>query len=278
MPPPAPVVAAGGAGAVAPVAAEAPVVGGRPGTPAERQRVRTLGGALLTLYDERFIPAWLDTPTLKIAEALDVRTVFDNAGGFDAAMDLLAESDLVKAEEIAVQAPAAPAPANPFAAAQQAVPAQALSPFRREVRALQGRYGGLDPVAARTLDPLEFLRAFADDGNKIIPRCARTILAVPAQSVESERLFSLAGLVVNKLRNRLAPETAEAQILLSYWLRKDASIASVLPELRGGDKDSGAFLDFLVASLEGHEDADVEAAEDAAAASGSDSDSDSDGE
>ena len=91
-------------------------------------------------------------------------------------------------------------------------------------------------------------------GFVIIPRAARTILAVPPESVDSERLFSLAGLILNRFRTRLAPETAEAQILLSYWLRKDAAIANLVPELREGQAENVAFIDFLSAAIQGEEE------------------------
>ena len=52
------------------------------------------------------------------------------------------------------------------------------------------------------MNALAVLKAFAEEGNMILPRCARTILAVPVESVESERLFSIAGLVVHCCRTR----------------------------------------------------------------------------
>ena len=44
---------------------------------------------------------------------------------------------------------------------------------------------------------------------------AKQILAVPATSVPSERVFSTAGLVVNKLRNRLSPDLVDSIIFLN---------------------------------------------------------------
>lgn len=49
----------------------------------------------------------------------------------------------------------------------------------------------------------------------LLAKLARKYLAVPATSTESERLFSLAGLVINYLRTCLTGEHAEWLIFLS---------------------------------------------------------------
>ena len=45
---------------------------------------------------------------------------------------------------------------------------------------------------------------------------ARTVLAVPASSVPSERVFSKAGELLSKQRLRMTAETADLQLFLHY--------------------------------------------------------------
>ena len=52
----------------------------------------------------------------------------------------------------------------------------------------------------------------------VFPRCAklaRRYLAIPASSVQSERLFSATGRLISKTRSRLLPERAECLIFLN---------------------------------------------------------------
>ena len=57
------------------------------------------------------------------------------------------------------------------------------------------------------------------------------------QYVQLFEPFSLAGLVFDRSRAKLNPQTAESQILLKYWLRDDPRVASVLQTL-GDDGDN----------------------------------------
>ena len=62
---------------------------------------------------------------------------------------------------------------------------------------------------------------------------ARQYLGTQVTSVESERFFSKAGIVINRYRTCLLPEMAEKLILLSVWLRTDPAVLELVPELKG---------------------------------------------
>ena len=49
----------------------------------------------------------------------------------------------------------------------------------------------------------------------MIAHVARKVLCVPATTVPSERIFSSAGLLINKLRNRLLSDIVDKIIFLS---------------------------------------------------------------
>jgi hypothetical protein len=52
-----------------------------------------------------------------------------------------------------------------------------------------------------------------------LARLARDYLAIPASSVPAERVFSRAGDLISKKRNRLSRETANMLMCLRYWLK-----------------------------------------------------------
>ena len=64
---------------------------------------------------------------------------------------------------------------------------------------------------------------------------ARRVLAIPATQAESERLFSCAGNIVTKTRNRLAPSTVELLVLLRHsWKIVEEWEASNATAMGGG--------------------------------------------
>ena len=61
-----------------------------------------------------------------------------------------------------------------------------------------------------------------------ISMIARRVLVVPSTSMQSERIFSAAGLLINKLRNRLSSDNVDSIIFLNQNsipqdIKKDAT-------------------------------------------------------
>jgi hypothetical protein len=73
------------------------------------------------------------------------------------------------------------------------------------------------PPIPRDSSPFQWLRQTSSQQEQPFPlvtRLARIMLSIPAISVPSERLFSKAGDVVTKKRNRQSPKNAENIIFL----------------------------------------------------------------
>jgi hypothetical protein len=73
------------------------------------------------------------------------------------------------------------------------------------------------PSIPRDSNPFQWLRQTSSQQEPPFPlvtRLARMMLSIPATSVPSERLFSKAGDVVTKKRNRLSPKNAENIVFL----------------------------------------------------------------
>ena len=91
---------------------------------------------------------------------------------------------------------------------------------RVELEAFQASSGikmyELDKEGTRVyLDPLDWWRVRRTDFPHLA-NLARRVLAIPATQAESERLFSCAGNIVTKNRNKLAPPTVELLVLLRH--------------------------------------------------------------
>ena len=80
--------------------------------------------------------------------------------------------------------------------------------------------GELDRYLAMPLenqiDPLLWWQS-QQQGFSILSQMARDYLCIQATSVASEQAFSVAGLVISPLRNRLEAETARATLCLKSW-------------------------------------------------------------
>ena len=67
------------------------------------------------------------------------------------------------------------------------------------------------------IDPLVWWKLHERD-YPILSCIAKDYLSIQATSVSSERAFSVSGLTITKIRNRLDPETARATICMKYWV------------------------------------------------------------
>ena len=63
----------------------------------------------------------------------------------------------------------------------------------------------------------------------IIAEVAKIVLSVPGSQIECERVFSLAGLLTTRLRNRLTT----ANLAMSVFLRQNIDLSQTLKELLG---------------------------------------------
>nr|XP_014349286.1 PREDICTED: zinc finger BED domain-containing protein 1-like [Latimeria chalumnae] len=72
----------------------------------------------------------------------------------------------------------------------------------------------LEPCIPPDQDPLEWWRVNENRYRKLA-RLAKAYLCIPATSVPAERVFSAAGLIVNRLRSCLSPEHVDMLIFLN---------------------------------------------------------------
>ena len=119
-----------------------------------------------------------------------------------------------------------------------------------------------DPVAAAMVD----LGAWWRDLQRstappisILPRIMRHVMAISASSIDCESMFSATEAVITKHRSRLLPDTAQAQILLSSWLRRDPDVIKHVPALAAPMEDVSCLEDGGMPAND--DDSGVEAAE-----------------
>lgn len=204
---------------------------------------------------------WSSTTSASLLSSLDTRMAKTNRGSGQAALDeFRAVMDTIEdpAAGFITEAERAAPAADPFTAAVLANEARVglLLLFCKEVKPLLAGISTVPISIAAEMDPLDFFRSL---DVPIINRVAHTALVPPAESVDAECLFSLAGIIVSKLCAALAPEMAEMQILLSSWLRRDKEVAKVMPELLAAMVENTQILDFLSASAEAESDSEADA-------------------
>ena len=88
-----------------------------------------------------------------------------------------------------------------------------VSAFKRECKVYE-----LLPDAPSDVDQLQWWRQHQEQF-PLLSHLVRVVFAVPAASSKNERVFSVAGLVVSALRNRLDPRKVENIIAIKSNLR-----------------------------------------------------------
>jgi hypothetical protein len=78
-----------------------------------------------------------------------------------------------------------------------------------------------------------------------LAKVARDYAGIPGSSVPSERVFSRAGDLITKKRNRLAPESADSIICLRYWLGLPEITEDEITRFEGSQEE-GQEHEFLV--------------------------------
>ncbi|KAH9373020.1 hypothetical protein HPB48_003398 [Haemaphysalis longicornis] len=78
-------------------------------------------------------------------------------------------------------------------------------------------YRSMAEVADDDLDPLEWWRVQSSLLPKLAP-VVKMLLCVPVTSTPCKRVFSTAGMTVNKKRNSLLPENDNKLVCLRSWI------------------------------------------------------------
>ena len=90
----------------------------------------------------------------------------------------------------------------------------------------------LPSFACKKTSPLTWWRAHATLYPSLA-NLARIVLGVPGSQIECERIFSLAGLLTSRLRNRMSPERLDDIVFLSKNLDIDEALNSELTVVYG---------------------------------------------
>ena len=75
-------------------------------------------------------------------------------------------------------------------------------------------YFSQDPTLDHNLNPLEWWRK-SEERFPTLADLAKKLLCIPATSVESERIFSVAGNIVTRKRSCLKPENVDMLVFLN---------------------------------------------------------------
>jgi hypothetical protein len=201
-----------------------------------------LGKAADEWLEGYFSNELLDNPIYHIAELLDWRVTFETQRG-----KALLDSLFVTLEGIMPAAAKMPVGGVSAGGLHEVDDADLLEPqvgvtWAQDVAAFRTFRAGLQSKCNSTPEFKEEMQSW-DTLQKwklyepkfpLVGRAARLVLGAPATSADTERLFSLAGRVVSKLRTSLAPETAEQLVLMHDWLLRDPRVTSII----GGPKAS----------------------------------------
>jgi len=238
---------------------------------------REFGAQFNEAWTARFGDTWTSNLIWRAARLLHPNTVFSTKKGeLDAVAALLKETHLVKdaaklVPEVVddgkspghgsavpnMRSTRAGDDGNPFAAG-----GAPQSAWDTEINTYKSRLASSD--RARTQDLT--VAAFWAPLKHVVPNLAavaRSVLAVPASTIDVESLFSTAGNIITPHRSRLAPRLAEKLILLNCWLRNDEWVRTHVPELNEAHAEA---LDWVEGMVE--EEADHSGAAETPAAGG----------
>lgn len=191
---------------------------------------RQFGRVLAEKWDARFGPEWRTVLVWRAARLLHPATVFQcKVPEMKEVAALLRDSTLVKdADKLLREAAVG---ANPFAAA-----AVEECAWDTQVKGYIAFLGAQNAATAPAMSLPSFWKAAAMTA-PAVAALARSVLAIPASTIDVESLFSTAGNITSPHRSRLTPRLAERLILLNCWSRSDPSVRVAVPEAEDPTQD-----------------------------------------